>query len=94
MRIASGSDAGIAAASASTGTIAGGATADVTIPWPTSFGSTDYTVVVGVVEGTTSADALRTLRVVAKTAADITVKVINDDGLNARSGTVYAVAKG
>lgn len=75
-----------------TGSIAGGENAAITITWTTAFPDTNYTVVVSIIEATASTLSLRVHHIESKTATGIVVRVINDDTLNAKSGTLQAIA--
>lgn len=75
-----------------TGAIAGGATADVTLTWTTAFADANYTVTAEVVEGTAAMNTLTVRKIVSVTAAAVVVRVENQDGLNARTGTLHVIA--
>lgn len=76
----------------STGAIAGGASAEITVTWPTAFADANYTVTTSIVEGTAGANTLRANKIVSKVAASILVRVENVDTLTARTGEIHAIA--
>ena len=76
---------------ATTGSVAGGGTALVTVTWDEPFDDATYTAVASIVQ----ADAVANLRVVkiqSQTAAAIVVRVENVAAITAYTGTVHAVA--
>lgn len=75
-----------------TGAIAGGASAEVTVTWATAFADANYTVVTSMLEATTGTNSLRIRHIVSKTAAAIVVRVTNDDAINAKTGEIQASA--
>jgi hypothetical protein len=77
---------------AATGTVAGGAITDVSVPLDRAQPDTNYTPVVSVEDG----NAALTVRAVkAKTTTAVTVRVVNTDTLTGHSGTVrVAVVRG
>jgi hypothetical protein len=75
-------------ARASTGSIAGGATGDVTISF-SGFADTNYTAL-GQVEETNG--ELQVRGITARTASSMTVRVANRNTLMARTGTVHVLA--
>jgi hypothetical protein len=72
-----------------TGSVAASSQAPVVVTWPTPFPSTNYTVS-AFVEETTVADNLRVLKIQAKSAADVTIRVQNVEA-TARTGTLNVV---
>lgn len=76
---------------ASTGSLAGGASASIAVPFPVAFADTNYTASATVAEGT-AGDSLRVLKILSQTAGSVTVLVINQDTLNARTGAVHVLA--
>lgn len=74
----------------STGSIAGGAEATVTITWDTAFADTNYTAVVSASANLNAAPQVE--RILTKTASAITVRVKNEDAVNAQTGTLEAIA--
>lgn len=83
---------GVVSKRVSTGAIAGGATVELVVPWDVPFVDAAYTVVPAVAEGTVGVDTLRYRRIVDRTAANVTVRITNDDALNARTGTIHLIA--
>lgn len=75
---------------ASTGSIAGGTTTQVTVTWPAAFSNTNYTAVVSVEEPTVGTN-LRVLKIISRTTTNMVVRVENTDALNARTGTLHAI---
>lgn len=75
-----------------TGSIAGNASAAVTVTWDTPFADTNYTVVCAVQEAVAGTSTLRVHHIESITAAAIVVRIVNDDTLNAKTGTVHAIA--
>jgi hypothetical protein len=76
-----------------TGSIAAGDSAAVTASWATPFKDTSYTVIGCEVEEATAATlALRKHHIESRTAADLTVRVVNDDGDAAHIGTLHCTA--
>lgn len=74
-------------------TVAAGATEEKVVTWSQAFLTTNYTVTVDLEssEGTLGS-SLRKRRMVSRTTDDVTVAVTNDDGVNALSGTLHAIA--
>jgi parallel beta-helix repeat protein len=77
---------------AATGSIAPGQSAAVTLAWPTPFADTDYTVNCTLEQPTASTLALRLHHVEDKTAAAVTLRIVNDDGDAPHSGTLHCTA--
>lgn len=75
----------------STGSVAGGASVNVTAPFAVPFVDTNYTVTAAVEEGT-AGDNLRVRKVLSRATNSVTVLVANSDTLNARTGTVHVLA--
>lgn len=75
----------------STGPIAGGGQADVTVTWPVEMPDSNY-IVVAQVEINDPGDSLRVRRIRSKTTTSCVVNVVNDSALTAKTGTVHAVA--
>lgn len=75
-----------------TGSIGGGGTAAVTITWATPFSNANYTVSAAVVEATATTLTLRVHHVESVTAAAVVVRIINDDAVNAKTGTLHVIA--
>lgn len=75
----------------STGSIAASGEVVVTVTWPTAFADTNYTATVSVLE-TQDFQTVRYLKTQGVGLASIDVRVRNDDALNARTGTIHAIA--
>lgn len=77
-----------------TGSIAGGASADVVATFDSPFADANYTVsaLAEEIGGGLAAATLEVRRVLARNAADVHLRVINHDSLNARSGLVHVIA--
>lgn len=75
----------------STGSVAGGASVNVVVPFAAPFADTNYAVSAAVEEGT-AGDSLRVRKVLSRAAGSVTVLVANSDTLNARTGTVHVLA--
>lgn len=72
-------------------TLAAGASGTFEIIWTTPFTNTSYTATVSVQEGETS-NTLRVDKIQGIAADKISVRVTNLDALQARSGTLHAIA--
>ena len=72
-----------------TGSVAANLSTTITIVWPTPFPDANYSAVVAIEE---AFGDLRDPRIVAKVAASINVSVTNVSAVNARTGTVHAMA--
>lgn len=73
-----------------TGSVGGGATKDVVVNWSPVFVDNNYTVVTAVVSPN---NRLRVVRLpLTPLAGSATTRVINDDTLNAETGTIHAIA--
>lgn len=83
--------ANIRAAQVTTGSIAGAASSSITVAWPSDWENDDYTVVASVLEATATDSTLRVHHIESKTATQVVVRVINDDGTNAKTGTLHVV---
>jgi hypothetical protein len=86
---------GIKHARVSTGSVIASGVGQFTVTWGTAFADTSYTPTCSILEsvaGGTSAVDLRILRLSSQTAAQIQVTVINDDTVNARTGTINCIA--
>ena len=77
--------------SVSTGSIAGGASAAVTLTWATAFANASYTPICSLVEATTSTSTLRIHHIESFSATQVVVRVVNDDGAIAKTGTLYVM---
>jgi hypothetical protein len=73
----------------STGAIAGGATASITVSWSSAFADTAYTVTASIVDS--NADLVID-QITSVTASQFVVRVRNTDTLNAAAGVVHATA--
>lgn len=71
--------------------VAGNGTDVLTINWAPAFPDTNYTVVASIVSAETFA-TLRVDKIVGKSASAISVRVINGDTLQARTGDLQAIA--
>lgn len=74
-----------------TGSVAAGTTALVTITWTTPFADANYTVNASVVEATTSSLSLSVVHVESITASAVTVRVLNNS-VGSLTGTVHVLA--
>lgn len=72
-----------------TGAVAATTAADVLVTWDTAFADANYTAVASVLE-TTAGTTLRVLKILAQSAASITVRVYNDSA-GSVTGTVHAI---
>ncbi len=75
----------------STGSIGAGASAVITVTWPTPFADTSYTPVVSVLDSTTAALSLSVVHIETKIAASISVRVQNTSA-GSLTGTLQALA--
>lgn len=78
-------------ARATTGSVAGGGTVDVTVTFATAFADTAYTVQASV-EQADAGDTLRVMKVVSRAAGSCVVRVVNTNATTAFTGTVHATA--
>ncbi|MFQ5694817.1 MAG: hypothetical protein ACE5HB_02410 [Terriglobia bacterium] len=76
----------------STGAVAAGASAPVTLTWTTAFADANYTVNCSVVEATASTSTLRLHHIESVTATAVVLRVINDDPANAKTATLHCIA--
>ncbi len=74
-----------------TGSVAGGATALVTVTWTTPFGDANYSVVASVVDSTAAVASLSVVHVETVTAAAVQVRVTNA-AVGAITGTIDVIA--
>lgn len=74
-----------------TGSIAAGSTALVTVTWSTAFADTSYTVQASVLDSTTTSLSLSVVHIESIAAGSITVRVINNS-VGALTGTLHCVA--
>jgi hypothetical protein len=70
--------------------IAAGASLPVVITWDTPFASDVYTVTYSVECPVSGGLALRGLHIESKTASQVTIRVVNDDDVNAHAGLLHA----
>jgi len=91
---AGGGGSGIAAYKVvTTGSIAAGQAASVTVTWDVPFPDASYKFTTSVLESVSpGTGGLRILQVESITAAAIVVRVVNDDPTSAHTGTIYALA--
>ncbi|MFQ5926718.1 MAG: hypothetical protein ACE5MH_04710 [Terriglobia bacterium] len=76
----------------STGSVAAGSSAAVSVTWTTAFADASYTPVCSVQEATAGTASLRVHHIESILAANITVRVVNDDGAAAKTGTLLCQA--
>jgi hypothetical protein len=74
-----------------TGSIAGGSTALVTVTWTTAFADANYTVTADVIDSTTSSLSLSVVHIESVTASAVTVRVLNN-AIGALTGTLNVIA--
>lgn len=82
---------GIKHARVTTGSIAAGASALVTLTWATAFANGNYTVNASVVDATAATASLSVVHIESITASAITVRVVNNSA-GSLTGTVHAIA--
>ena len=82
---------GIAHQRITTGEIAAGASALVTVTWSIPFGGTSYTVVASVLDATTAAASLRVVHVESRSETAVVVRVENT-AAGALTGTLHVMA--
>jgi len=76
-----------------TGSIAAGGSAAVTLTWGgTAFTNTSYTVAASVLEATASTSTLRVHHIESQSTTTVVVRVVNDDGGAPHTGTLHCVA--
>lgn len=75
-----------------TGSIAGAATAAITITWASPFADANYSVSAALVEATATTATIRIHHVESISAANVVVRVVNDDAVVAKTGTLHVVA--
>lgn len=76
----------------STGSIAAGSSAAITLTWTTAFLDSNYTANCLLVEATASTSTLRIHHIESVTAASVVIRVVNDDGTTAHTGTLHCLA--
>jgi hypothetical protein len=74
-----------------TGSVAGGSTALVTVTWGTAFADANYSVTASVLDATSTSLSLSVVHVESITASAVTVRVINNS-VGALTGTVHVIA--
>jgi hypothetical protein len=74
-----------------TGSIAGGASALVTVSWATAFADANYTVVASVLDSTASASSLSIVHIETVAAGSVKIRVQNTSGGNL-TGTLQVMA--
>lgn len=82
---------GIKHSRVTTGSIAAGANALVTVTWGSAFASTAYTVVASVQDATTAVASLRVVHIETKTTGAVTVRIENTSA-GALTGTLHVIA--
>lgn len=85
------STTGLQQQTATTGVVAGGATAVITLTWPIAFADTNYSAVASVLDTTAAVASLSVVHIESKTAGAITVRVTNA-AVGAITGTVLGIA--
>ncbi|MCI0402194.1 MAG: hypothetical protein L0212_01560 [Acidobacteria bacterium] len=75
-----------------TGSIAAGSHGSVTVNWTTAFVDANYTVNCSVVEATAGTNTLRIHHLESVAAGSVVVRVVNDDGTTAKTGTLHCTA--
>lgn len=75
-----------------TGSVAGAASVAVTLTWTVPFADANYTVSASLVEATASTSTLRIHHIESQTAAAVVVRVVNDEAVTAKTGTIHAIA--
>ncbi len=76
----------------STGSIAASSSAVVTVSWTTTFADANYTANCSVVEATAGTSSLRIHHLETVAAGSVVVRVVNDDGAAAKTGTLHCAA--
>lgn len=76
----------------STGSISAASSAAVTVTWTTAFADSNYTASCSLVEATASTSTLRIHHLESVTAASLVIRVVNDDGASAHTGTLHCTA--
>jgi hypothetical protein len=76
----------------STGSIAAGAGADVTLTWTSAFADTNYDPVCSIIGSQASNNDLRLHHIESISAGAVVARIINDDGSNAHTGTLVCTA--
>ncbi len=74
------------------GSIAAGSSAAVTLSWTAPFADTNYTPVCQVQESTAGASTLRIHHIESIAASSVTVRIVNDDTTSAHTGQLVCLA--
>lgn len=74
-----------------TGSVAAGSTALVTVTWSTAFADANYTVQASVLDSTTTSLSLSVVHIESVVAGSITVRVLNNS-VGSLTGTIHCVA--
>lgn len=85
-------DRGFKHARVSTGSVGAAASAAVTLTWTTAFADANYSVTCSLQEATASTSTLRVHHIESVAAASVVVRVVNDDGAAAHTGTLHCTA--
>lgn len=75
--------------SVTTGSIAAAGASAVTLTWTTAFADASYDPYCGVLEATGTTSTIRLHHVSSILAASVTAVIVNDDGANPHTGTLY-----
>jgi len=75
-----------------TGSVGAGASAAVTLTWTTAFADANYTVTCSLAEATASTSTLRLHHLESVAAGSVVARVVNDDGVNPKTGTLHCTA--
>jgi len=75
-----------------TGSIGAGLSAAVTLTWTTAFADANYTATCSLVEATASTSTLRLHHIESVAAGSVILRVVNDDGAAAHTGTLHCTA--
>jgi len=76
----------------STGSVGAGASAAVTLTWTTTFADANYSVTCSLQDATASTSTIRLHHIESVAAASVVVRVVNDDGAVAHTGTLHCTA--
>lgn len=75
-----------------TGSVAGSGSVAITLTWAAAFSNANYSVSVALVEPTATTSTLRIHHVESISASQVVVRVVNDDAVTAKTGTLHVVA--
>jgi len=75
----------------STGVVAAGATALVTVTWTNAFATANYTVVASVVDATAAVASMSIVHIEAVNTTDVKIRVVNNSAGNI-TGTLHVIA--